>query len=389
MPRTASVLATHSTQAAVASMVGELAAGAQRAHARFGFLTCTVDVDVDGLRGGLAEALPGVAFVGATSCRSVIGSGQLLRGPHAAAALWLCGDVRGSVAARAVSSADESVGRSLAREALDGLGAGRAARFAIFQGTPSTEEPLLRGISPELKGVPLLGGSAADDDISGRWSIFTREARFPAGAALVVVDWPGKVATPYLSGAMPTELEGVVTRVEGRVIHEIDGRPAAEVYNAWLNGALDEALHAGGVILGQTTLTPLGVVRSFGITLVHPERVLLPEKAITTFAEVARGERVTLVRSTKLGMQGRPANLVARAMSEANIARDELKGVLLVYCAGCMLAIDPATAAMVDSLRAVTGSAGVVGGFHFGEQGCPAPGRVVHGNLMTGALLLA
>lgn len=389
MHRTASVLATHSTQSAVAAMVAELAAGVLAANARFGFLTCTADVDVEALRTGLARAVPGVSFLGATSCRSVIGSGQLLRGPHVAAGLWLCGDVRGSLAARSVSSADEAIGRELAREALDGLGPGRTARFAIFQGTPSTEEPLLRGISPELEGVPLLGGSAADDEIAGGWSIFTREARFPAGAALVVVDWPGKVATPYLSGAMPTELEGIVTSVEGRVIHEIDGKPAAEVYNAWLNGALDEALQQGGVILSQTTLTPLGVVRSFGITLVHPERILIPEKAITTFAAVAKGERVTLVRSTKLGMQGRPANLVARAMSEAGIARDELKGVLLVYCAGCMLAIDPATAAMVSSLRAVTGSACLVGGFHFGEQGCPAPGRVVHGNLMTGALLLA
>lgn len=389
MPANASVFASQSTQPAVASMVRELAAGVLAASARFGFLTCTVDVDVEALRSGLAEALPGVAFVGATSCRSVIGSGQLLRGPHAAAALWLCGDVRCAVAARSMTSGDEAMGRSLARQALEGLGAGRTARFAIIQATPGTEEPLLRGISLELGGAPLLGGSAADDDISGAWSVFTREARFTAGAAVVVVDWPGKVATPYLSGAMPTELQGVVTKVEGRVIHEIDGKPAAEVYNAWLSGALDEALRKGGVILGQTTLTPLGVVRSFGITLVHPERIVLPEKAITTFAEVAKGERVTLVRSTKLGMQGRPANLVARAMSETGIARDELMGVLLFYCAGCMLAIDPATTAMVDSLRDVTGSASVVGGFHFGEQGCPAPGRIVHGNLMTGALLLA
>jgi hypothetical protein len=388
MPGTATIFASQSTQVAVASMVDELAAGARSANARFGFLTCTVDVEVEALRTGLAQALPGVAFVGATSCRSVIGSGQLLRGPHAAAALWLCGDVRCSVAARA-SPADEALGRSLARQALDGLGPGRAARFAILQATPGTEEPLLRGLALELGDVPLLGGSAADDDISGGWSIFTREARYPAGAAVVVVDWPGKVATPYLSGAMPTELQGVVTKVSGRVIHEIDGKPAADVYNAWLGGALDQALREGGVILGQTTLTPLGVVRSFGITLVHPERIVLPEKAISTFAEVAKGERVTLVRSTKLGMQGRPANLVARAMSEAGIAPAELKGVLLFYCAGCMLAIDPATSAMVDSLRPVTGSAPVVGGFHFGEQGCPAPGRIVHGHRMTGAVLLA
>lgn len=369
-------------------MVNELAATPRAARARFGFVTCTVGVDVDALRRGLAKALPETAFVGVTSCLSVIGSGQLLRGPQAAAALWLCGDVRVSIAAREATTPDEATGRQLAHQALEGLEPGRTPKFALFHATPGAEEPLLRGLSVELKDVPLLGGSAADDDISGGWSVFTRDARYPAGAVVALVDWPGKVATPYLSGAMPTELQGSVTRVEGRVIYEIDGKPAAEVYNAWLNGALDDELSKGGVILGKTTLVPLGIVRSFGITLVHPERVLLPSKALTTFAEVAQGERVTLVRSSKVGMQGRPGNLISRAMAEAHITRDELQAVLLVYCAGCMLAIEPSTSTMVDSLQSVIGRVPVVGGFHFGEQGCPAPGRIVHGNLMTGALIL-
>jgi hypothetical protein len=368
-------------------MAQELASSALNAGAKFGFIACTIGVDVEALRRALVSALPGVPFVGVTSCRSVVGSGKLLNGPLAGSVLWLCGsDVKASVVGQAVSSPEESTGKALARAALSALG-GKAS-FALFHGTPGIEEPLLRGLASELKSTPLLGGSAADDDISGKWSVFTHEARYPSGAALALVEWPGKVSATWVSGAMSTGFKGVVTRAHGRTIYEIDGKPAAVVYDTWVGGALGDSLTKGDVILGKTTLSPLGVKRTSGITLIHPERVVLPSKAIATFAEVKEGETVMLVKSTSVGMQGRPANLVGRALTESGITAASLKGVLLVYCAGCMLAIDAATTSMVQSVQGVSGSAPVVGAFHFGEQGCHAPGKPEHGNLMTGALLL-
>jgi hypothetical protein len=371
-------------------MAKELAEGARTAGARFGFITCTVGVDVTGLRRALAEALPGVPFVGVTSCRSVIGAGELVRGPTAAAAWWLCGEVKAGVVAQSISAGDEAVGRQLAKQAAQALGGGRTASFALFHATPGLEEPLLRGVAQELKGTtPLLGGSAADDAIAGGWSVFTHEHRFTSGAALALVEWPGKVMAPFVSGAMPTEHRGVVTRAEGRTILELDRQPAADTYNRWLGGALDQAMVTGGNILNLTSLSPLGVMRPGGITLVHPERVVLPSRGLATFAEVKVGETVALVRSTKVGLQGRPSNLLLRAIADAGVSAADLKGVLLVYCAGCMLAIDPATESMVQGLRSVAGGAAIAGGFHFGEQGCASPGKPEHGNLMTGALLLA
>jgi hypothetical protein len=380
--------AAESRAATAEAAAAELVAPLQGALPGFGFIACTVGHDVDRLRAALARALPGVPFVGVTSCQSVVATGGLLRGP-AASALWISG-VRAAVAGEAVAAGDEATGRRLARSALTGLGLASQARVALFHGTPGCEEALFRGVGAELgPKVALLGGSAADDDLSGTWSVFTHRQRLTAGAAVSVLEWPGKVVAPFLSGAMPTEHKGLVTRAEGRTLYEIDGRPAAEVYNGWMGDALHAALQAGGVILGETTLTPLGVMRPGGVTLVHPERVVLPERALATFAAVRAGEVVTLVRSTKLGMQGRPANMVMRALGEAGIRPEQIQGVLLVYCAGCMLAIQSSAEAMVSTLQAVTGKVPLAGAFHFGEQGCPAPGRAEHGNLMTGALVLA
>lgn len=368
-------------------MASELVSSARAAGARFGFITCTIGVDVEGLRQALATALPGVPFVGVTSCRAVVGAGAVLPGPRAAAALWLTGsEVKAAVAGQSVVVADEAVGRQLARKVTQSLG-GASASFALFHGTPGTEEALVRGLGQELKpGIAVLGGSAADDEIAGKWSVFTHEARYVTGAVLALVSWPGKLAAPWISGATHTPQKGVVTRAQERTILEIDNRPAAVVYDEWLGGALGSAMSSGEGILGKTTHSPLGVMRESGITLVHPERVVQPTRGLATFAEVLKGETVTLVRSTKVGMQGRPANVVSRAMSETGLA--QLKGVLLIYCAGCMLAIDPDTQAMVKALQGVTGAAPLVGSFNFGEQGCHAGAKPEHGNLMTGALLL-
>lgn len=384
---TYSCWATHSTQAEAKSMARELADQAITRGARFGIVTCTVGVDVETLRASLASLVPDVPFVGVTSCRAVVAKDAVLRGPKASAAMWLCGDVKAAVVSQAIAVPDEAVGRQLGRQALSA--AGFDPSFVLVHATPGTEEPLLTGLAQVIPSAPLLGGSAADEDISGKWSVFTHTQRLGAGAVVSVVHWPGRFAAPWVSGAMPTESKGVVTKAEGRVIHEIDGKPAADVYDRWLSGALSGAISSGGTILGLTTLTPLGVMRPNGITLVHPERVVLPKRSIATFAQVKEGETVTVVRSTKVGLQGRPANLVSRALTDAKLAPRDLKGGVLVYCAGCMLAIDPATESMVTSLAQVTGPLPLVGAFHFGEQGCPAPGKPEHGNLMTGMLLLA
>lgn len=371
-----------SSRAGAKELASELTAGVR--DARFGFITTTVDVDTDALRAALAAALPGVPFVGVTSCRSVIGAGQLVQGA-AAAALWLTGDeVKAAVVSRALTSATEAAGADLVTAAQHMLGATPA--FAIFSPTPGLEEPLLRGLSGGLKNTPLLGGSAADNDISGKWKVFTRDGCLTAGVVLALVSWPGAVSVPWASGALPTQFKATVTRVEGRVIRELDGQPAARVYDGWLDGALKAELKSGASILAKTSFTPLGVMRSTGITLLHPERIV-DGTGIACFAEVSKGEQVALVKSTKLGLQGRPASIISRALGGADAKKP--RGVLLAYCAGCMLAIDPDTKPMVDAIRKVIGDAPLAGSFHFGEQGRHGAGKPEHGNLMTGALVLS
>ncbi|HEX7671949.1 MAG TPA: FIST N-terminal domain-containing protein, partial [Polyangiaceae bacterium] len=174
----------------------------------------------------------------------------------------------------------------------------------LLHATPGFEERILAGVHDAFgDDVPVYGGSAADDALAGNWRVFANGAVCGEGFLLVGLSSPRAPAGGFLGGYLPTGHTGTVTRAEGRVIYEIDGRPAAEVYNAWTDGAIAEELATGGNIMPKTNLRPLArtVSSTHGMPrrlLAHPREVIGTKGALSLFAEISRGDEVTLMTST-------------------------------------------------------------------------------------------
>lgn len=366
-----------------------------------GVLYSSVDYQNNKLQQALRTRLGSIPYVGATSCLGVGTSEGVFLGRPVLAGLWFLGDGVGFGVSSEAKIGDDHVatGGRLARGALASLGTGTSessgGRFTLFHSTPGSEEELLRGISVDLgANVPLVGGTAADNDLSGQWSAWCSERSSADGVALAVCDWPGKVVVGYQSGYMARPQRGKVTKANGRTVFEIDGRPAAEVYDKWLDNALQEYLKNGESVLGATALTPLGVVRGKmagmdAIVVVHPERVVLPEKALSLFAKVEVGEELVLMHSYKAALISQGGNAAKRALRMAKVDAGQLDGAVLVYCAGCMLAIKDEVPEMLKHFESEVGTIPYLAVFTFGEQGQVIPRRLDHGNLMTSVLLLA
>ncbi|MBZ4416561.1 FIST signal transduction protein [Myxococcus sp. RHSTA-1-4] len=388
-------LSTAADEASAArELVTQLRQQAAGAPVRGGLVYSTIGFQAAALQKALVEQLPGVPFVGATSCLGV-GSTQGFRTERAVSAFWFVGDgFRFGVSASARTGDVRGQGRALAQHALQqGHIPPDAARFAVVHATPGEEEALLSGLSDVLPRRTLfIGGSAADNDISGQWSVWSSDGVHRTGAVLAVCDWPWRLTAICQGGYLVTRRQGTVTRAKGRTVYTIDGRPAAEVYNEWLDGQLEPFLRTGGSVLGKTTLCPLGVSRKMeGLethVVVHPEKVLLPERALTLFADVREGEQVTLMRSTTGALVEQSGRVAEWAMGSSGLTRDELAGALLVYCAGCMLTIEKQVPDMLRRFQQAVGQTPFVSLFTFGEQGCVMPERPEHGNLMTSLLLL-
>ncbi len=341
-----------------------------------------------------ASNAPG-AIHGASSCRAVMTENGVhddvpsslavfaVRDPEGAYGVGsaVIGDDPRAAAARAVDAALERAGRH-----------GEPPALIWMSAAPGHEEELLRGIA-DLVGanVPVAGGSAADDTVAGGWSQLAGAGGHDDAVVVSALFPSVELSFAFHSGYDATTTRGTVTRAHDRTIEEIDGEPAAHVYDRWTEGSISEVLEAGGNVLGLTSLAPLGRVvdDESGLelyTLSHPCSVEA-DGSLTLFTEATVGSELVL-------MTGSEENLVRRAGRVARSAREsgdadgaDVLGGLVIYCAGCMLTITDRMPRVVGELNEALDHAPYVGSFTFGEQGCHVGNQNAHGNLMISVVL--
>lgn len=376
--------------------------------------------DGKALLAALRRALPTRC---ALHCCSSLGGGMCADGHRPLTLLGIC-DPRGAfgtgwlglpAAPVAVAGAEEheyiaraeGAGAAAAQAAFyaSGVDPVEAPALAIITATRGCEESVLSGIRKIFPRMPIIGGSAADD------GTLDPDACWVAGASggsssvmkngiVVTLLWPSvKTSMVFSSAYTPTAATGVVTRVSGagRTLHEIDGRPAAEVYSEWTGGAeLREALVAAErptPILNLSTLHPLARMvnapadfageRSF-LSLVHPETIC-DDGAITLFAAVREGEELTCVAATVDELDAHTERVLVGANSNANEFGHQ-HGALLIYCGGCALALGERLEGVASRLGAALQHQPFLGLLTYGEQGVDPFGVNHHGNLMYALL---
>jgi hypothetical protein len=272
----------------------------------------------------------------------------------------------------------------------------------IYQ-TPGNEEAVIEGLQRVVGDrCPIIGGSAADDTVAGRWRQLGPEGVLTDGLVVGALFPSGGVGYAYQGGYEPagpsgrvtrvafdrTGASGIATKTRGRQILTIDGAPAAQVYNRWVGNRIGAKL-AGGSILLDSTMHPLAIDAGnvAGVPhylLIHPEAVAA-DGALSTFAAIEEGARVYSMRGDKQRLIERAGRVAAQAVERLPGGADSLAGGLLVYCAGCMLAVDDQMPHVAREVASSMAGAPFVGCFTFGEQGFMAD-RNMHGNLMISAV---
>lgn len=348
---------------------------------------CDARCPVPDLAAAIANRFPGVPSLGCTSFLGVCTPAGFKRG----AALLAFEARDGIELVTTMVIANSNNARSIAERAAAQLvgPAGEAPSMLLMHATPGFEEQLLEGLQSRLGSIPIFGGSAADDTVTGEWSIHCNGRTTQKGAVFAAIRSSRRVQGAFVGGYLPTEHQGVITRAEGRIVHEIDGKPAARVYNEWTNGAITSKLATGGRILGETNLLPLGrpIVGTGAMPrrlLAHPESVVAATGSLALFSSIRTGERVQLMTNTTSGLIPRMRRSTERA-SEGNLSP---RGGLLVYCAGSLSSTQADAADIGKQFREVVGDVPFVGISTFGEQGSFfSKGCNYHGNLMCSTVL--
>lgn len=360
------------------------------------FLHCSEGYDRHLVTQTVGQLSPGVPIHGGTSCLGVMTN----LGFHAEDNLGIAAlgihDLEGAygVAHRDLSIDPRIAALEAAKEALHRARRdGEVPDVVWITAAPGFEEEIILGISDFFgPNIPVFGGSSADNKVAGKWWQFSGNQSYVNSVVVAVLFTSKGVAFSFHNGYDATRHKGIVTRAKGRTIFELSGQPAAEVYSTWIGNKIESLQTENGSILQATTMHPLGrligTIRGVPyFQLSHPEKVT-QDRALTLFTNISEGDEVFL-------MHGSRASLIRRAkhvaVSAIHSIEDDDLGIacaLVVYCAGCMLAVRDEMKEVVNSLRDGLGiDVPFLGMFTFGEQGCFQRGENRHGNLMISVLL--
>jgi hypothetical protein len=242
--------------------------------------------------------------------------------------------------------------------------------------------------------VPLIGGTAAGsvDAISRKkisnWSVIANDKVIKSGVAVAAFYAADQFGWSYGGGYRRTGTSGVVTKAKGRLIFEIDGRPAADVYNEWLGGRVYEAAKRGENVVNFCGFYPLCRISGSYNQFVRcwPADDASMPGALRTGSTINQGDKVYLSEGTWNLLLNHFASVPSRA-------RDSVPGInasagLFIYCGSALECIPkeqrPQMAMLVEkSMKDIPW----IGVFTWGEQGyIPGAGNL-HSNLTSGTVL--
>lgn len=288
-------------------------------------------------------------------------------------------------------SAEKAAAQAIQAAIHDANRPGELPDLVWLSAAPGQEEAILTGIASVIgQHVPVIGGSSADNTINAQWWQFRSQQVKTDGILLIAMYLQCQFGLSFHNGYVPTTCCGTVTAAKDRVIYEINHQPAAQVYNDWTQGLIDNQL-GGGNILQLSTFQPLG--REIGriedvpyYALLHPEQVL-EGSAMHLFSRVHNGEVLTLMSGSADSLSSRASSVARGILERKGWQSQQLAGAMVVYCAGCMLGIHSRMPEVTAGLREALGSIPFHGRFTFGEQGRFINGQNCHGNLMISVVI--
>jgi len=271
-------------------------------------------------------------------------------------------------------------------------------RVILITSTVGVEEETLEGIEEVVgKNAPILGGSSGGPE----FGVFGEYEVYNEGISLAVIytDLPvGWVFEGGFDVAQPRT--GVVTKVDGQAICEINNRPALDVYDEWLEGKIEKLREEVG---DPSTIRDLLILHAiyrkytspsgqdyFLFSHPWPRDDTLKDRSVMTSTKIKVGERIHLSRGTWETFINRIGNLPTKAKVQGGIRVDKkpLFGIGYV-CAGVMGVIPETEREKLPLLiNYANGGAPFIAPFTWGEQGhFPGVGSK-HGNLLTSFLLI-
>lgn len=316
-----------------------------------------------------AEAAAPAQLVGCTSFGSFTSAANVACG---AVALYLPAAelVFGVATADSVSADLRGAARRVTEQARENAGGdGEHSVLLVFtDGLAGDLREVVRG-SYAVTGstVPLVGGAASENLTLDATYQFAEGKLMSNSLIAIWINSPHPLGIGVAHGWNPIGDPMMVTRAEGNIIHELDGRPAVDVYlgqRGEIETADDFDHSANNAFTRLSFNHPLGLANTAGTLDGRHILGRTPEGSLIMFGHVSEQSVVQV-------MAGQQADLVHAAGTAASTAvqrlQGESRGALVFSCAGRVEPLGDTVRAEADAIGAELGGAPFAGFFTYGE----------------------
>ena len=347
------------------------------------FLYTSVDSDVKKVLEGAKSELGTAPIIGCTSSAGIITPDGFITSDHGFTGILSIGDpnMKVGVASSPRGNNPRETARKVAKEAMAKVGTDRVPAYYYMVASPAEEEEYVKGIADVIGEVPFSGGSAADNTVEGKWSIYTNDKIFNDGVAVAFFYTNTPITNVFTGDYHETTNAGVITKIRGkRTLVEIDGVPALKKYAEWTGKDIKKLM--GSNLLSETVTEPLGVKDRLGdlIAIRHP-----------MFANEDYSMNIgnnLAVNTAVIQMQANVDEIIEGAARAAKELKKALPGeagaYLFIHCGGRRLAIGDRINEVADKIKEIVGDTPFIMAFTFGEYG-----DTDHGGNTCGGLMLS
>ena len=328
---------------------------------KFAVFYCASDFDLPALAAALRERFRDIPLIGCTTAGEIAPEGYLagaLTGVSIASPTMDAATCLLPLEAFDTVATGQAVGQLLdSLGARDGLPAGPTDTFGfmLIDGLAKLEEQVVSCIHHHLRGVELIGGSAADDTRFGATHLYF-DGEFRRNVALLSVV---RTDAPFVAFRtqhfVHSKQRMVVTKADpaSRTVQEINGLPAAREYARLLGMEI-------------TALTPLifamhpVVVRIGGQYFVRSIATVNPDESLTFFCAIDEGIVLTIAAGV---------DMVENLQQAFDQVRAEIGEPALVLGCDCILRrLETERDGIKERIGGIFAANNVVGFATYGEQ---------------------
>ena len=314
---------------------------------------------------------------GGTSSAGIIGPAGLVSGEQGSLGIMLISGIQAGVGGTELGDDPQSAGAKAAQIAIEQIE--ESPNVFLMMSAPGNEEAVMAGIKKVSKGIPIMGGSSADNTLEGNWRQLANGEILSNGVTVAALSGV-KIGYAFSGAYRPTGKKAKITKLDGRTLTELNNQPALSVYSEWLGKPESELREA---ILIESVTAP--IARQIGdfYQVAHPANAT-DSGEIEIFVNYSEGDELEL-------MQANVDELITGVKSVVSQAAKQVEkpaGVLLVHCAGRNMVIGERMSEVSAQIKDAAEDVPAIGLLAFGEQGTIETGESYQANLMLSALVL-